>query len=143
MVAIGATGDKKVCQGLFEVVTGLVPMYSRPSHDMDRLGDLRAGTMFKADTHPIGKTLWLKLVTEGVPPPLFSLERDGAPFEEPPLPGSEPQSPSSPAPAESRLVQRLYKQSTRGAMHVTPELDHADQIWVEFNQQYISRRRDT
>lgn len=144
------SGDKKVCQGVFEVFTGLVPMYNRPSLDADLLGNLRAGTMFKADTHPVGKSLWLKLVTEGVAPPLFSLERDGEDgAESQPLSSGAASSTSAGhpvvvEPVEPRPIsERLYKQATRGAMHVTPELETADQIWIEFNQQYISRRRDT
>lgn len=140
------TGDRKVCQGLFEVRSGLVPMYDRPSKDGELLGNLRGGTMFKADTKVLGKVMWLKLITEGVPPPLFSLERDGIEDHgEPPFsPSSVTSFPGADAEPADTLgtFERLYKRSTRGAMHAKNELDPSTTIWVEFNQQYIVRKRD-
>mmetsp|Transcript_46123 Transcript_46123/g.128270 ORF Transcript_46123/g.128270 Transcript_46123/m.128270 type:complete len:279 (+) Transcript_46123:34-870(+) len=138
-------------EGLYEVVSGLVPLHGTPDRHSPRLGALRAGTRFRAVPHLVGNASWLSIVTEGTNALLFSLDAGGHATSKSNASTRRRQS-TGLTPAENDRFNSLYLSGrvdplSPGSM--TSPQDPLDvlreastDLWVENNLQYIIRRRD-
>jgi len=185
-------GGQSGSEGLFEVVSGVIPIRANATTDAVTLGILRAGMRFCGTPDHRGKSTWIKLRSHGVLPPVFA---PGGPEPErvrAPLAASRQRrrsrrgSASQPdllpdgaivedtaghrrgsrgsiedtaghrrgsrcsimsedrvqTPTE-HICNRLYRTSVRHPLLREPGLELCEDVWVQYNKQYIHRLRDT
>lgn len=121
-------------KGLYEVKSGLVRMYGRPSRFEAGEGAIRAGTRFFATPYQLGKSTWL----------LLQIEDDGRTIFSPTTKSRVPQAASFFA--SDDVAHNLYSGSA--PLPLAPratgpgDLGADDPLWVLDDEQYIRRLRD-
>eukprot|EP00747_Dinoflagellata_sp_TGD_P207874 gnl/TRDRNA2_/TRDRNA2_81400_c0_seq2.p1 gnl/TRDRNA2_/TRDRNA2_81400_c0~~gnl/TRDRNA2_/TRDRNA2_81400_c0_seq2.p1 ORF type:complete len:248 (-),score=29.67 gnl/TRDRNA2_/TRDRNA2_81400_c0_seq2:71-715(-) len=130
------TGDKSWSKGLYEVQSGLVHIHTKPVARSPSLGVMQAGTRFLGIPKLVGESVWIKLITKGVSPPLFSLANASL---------RDTMQPSCAAISADEVLHRFYDSSGKKPLAHPLSEDEVivtDPIWVEDNKQYITRLRD-
>jgi len=127
------SGMQSLGKGLFEIMTGVVVLWSSPSAEAETVGSLRSGTRFYAKPKQVGRrgATWLQVQTHGAPPPIFSLANSDAMGVQMKVPTSDGKHPT----------EKFFKGSCRTAL-VKPEVAPGGSAWIEYNKQYIHRIRD-
>jgi len=125
------TDDKTLGCGLYEVQTGLVRVHTAPSSQSEEVALMRAGTRFLGDPEWIGESVWLRVQTEDVPPPLFAGRPRGEDVREA---GNADVSQFYARSGDS--LSPLVSAGSPGLVSTLPSL------WVEDNKQFITRIRN-
>ncbi|CAK9010024.1 unnamed protein product [Durusdinium trenchii] len=119
------TRDKSLFKGLFEAMTGHVPLWAEPNSRSQCFGLMRAGTRFMAKPKVVQGSVWLKVQTRGVSPPLFS-NRSEVLF----------------ATCDESPHHRHFATSGPPVLPITQDFADVSEMWIEYNMQYVKRIRD-
>eukprot|EP00930_Biecheleria_cincta_P010569 TRINITY_DN112767_c0_g1_i1.p1 TRINITY_DN112767_c0_g1~~TRINITY_DN112767_c0_g1_i1.p1 ORF type:complete len:229 (+),score=26.18 TRINITY_DN112767_c0_g1_i1:28-714(+) len=116
--------DLSMSSGVYEVLTGLVSLYSTPDARAPCLGAIRAGTRFHGTPFMVQNRTWIKVKTTGVSPPMFTNRSDVS------------------LSTSDLAVHRLYAAACTPPLAAMDDLEQSEEIWVEHNIAYIQRIRD-